>query len=79
MTFGPWSPTCDRIERGKQLRSLQAILACHHGSDHPLIARLRAAERDAMAYVDALTEFEQLPPLHRRRVLTTFSMITWPR
>lgn len=79
MSFGPWSPLCPAGERERQLRCLQAIIACHHGSAHPLIPLLRRAERDAMAYAAALDEFERLPALHRRRVLATHAAITWPR
>jgi hypothetical protein len=46
--FGPWSPTCDRIERGKQLRTLAAIAYMRLGPHHPLVAELRATEHDAM-------------------------------
>lgn len=78
MTYGPWSPLCFREERGKQLRCLQGIIACQHGSDHPLIAALRAAETDAMRFVEALDAMEKFPALYRRRALSTFARVTWP-
>jgi hypothetical protein len=77
MNYGPWSPTCDRIERGKQLRSLAALASVYLGSDHPLVAELRAAEVDAMAFVRAQDLVEALPALTRRRLLSTFTAITW--
>jgi hypothetical protein len=79
LRYGPWSPTCDRIERGKQLRCLQAIIACQLGSAHPLIGILRTGEVDPMQFVAALDAVERLPALHRRRVLTTHAAVTWPR
>lgn len=78
LAYGPWSPTCDRIERGKQLRSLAALVAAHYGSEHPLVSELRAAETDPMAFVRAQEAFERLPSLTRRKVLSTFSAITRP-
>jgi hypothetical protein len=78
MNYGPWSPTVDRIERGKQLRSMAALTAVYLGSDHPLVAELRAAETDAMAFVRAQDLVEALPAGTRRRLLGTFSRITWP-
>jgi hypothetical protein len=76
--FGPWSPTCDRIERGKQLRTLASIAYLRLGPRHPLVAELRAAEHDPMALVRAQDLVDALPPLPRRRLIATFSAITWP-
>jgi hypothetical protein len=79
MSYGPWSPTVDRIERGKQLRSLAALAAVYLGSNHPLVAELRAGEADAMAFVRAQSLIEALPSRTRRMLLGTFTAVTWPR
>jgi hypothetical protein len=78
MSYGPWSPACTTEERGKQLRSLAALAAAYLGSDHLLVAELRAAETDAMAFVRAQEMLDVLPSLTRRRLLSTFSTVTWP-
>lgn len=79
MSWGPWSPTCHREERPLQLRTLRTIAYLRLGPDHPLIAELRAAETDAMSFVKAQDLIEALPALTRRRLLATFSAITWPK
>jgi hypothetical protein len=77
--YGPFSPACDEIERGKQLRSLIALTHTLFGLRHPLIVELRAAESgDPTALERAHALIEALPPLHRRRLLVSFSAITWP-
>jgi hypothetical protein len=78
VNFGPWSPTIQREERGKQLRSLASI-AHVFGPHHPLIAELRGAETDAVAFVKAQELVEKLPALTRRRMLSAFSAVTFGR
>ena len=78
MNYGPWSPTRrGHDERKAQLRSLAALAAAYLGSDHHLVAELRAAETDAMAFVRAQELVDVLPSLTRRRLLSTFSAITF--
>ena len=79
MTYGPWSPgLCDEVERGKQLRSLQALAAVYLGSTSPLIAALREAEHDGNALVQAGALLDRVPSLTRRRMFSTFATVTWP-
>jgi hypothetical protein len=77
--YGPWSPTVNQVERGKQLRSMAALAAVYLGSDHPLVGELRAAETDAMSFARAQDMVEALPSLIRRRLLSTFTAITFGR
>ncbi len=78
--YGPWSPSVsDQTERIAQLRSLAAISAAHLGSDHAIVGILRNAESDHTRFVEAQAYFDALPSLIRRRVLATFSAITWPQ
>jgi hypothetical protein len=78
--FGPWTPNAavDDVERGKQLRCMGGIVACHCGSDHPLIATLRDAELDGDALQRAAAMLDRLPMLVQRRVISTFGAVTWP-
>lgn len=77
--WGPFSPTVrGHQERCCMLRSLAALVACHCGSAHPLVLILRRAEHDPMAFAAAQPAFEALPALTRRRVISTFSRLTWP-
>ena len=49
------------------------------GSGHPLISELREAEHDPLAADRALDLLEALPALTRRRLLSTFGAVQWPR
>ena len=75
--YGPWSQD-DEIERGKQLRSLATIAHLQLGQRHPLVAQLRAAETDSIAFIQAKETIEALPALTRRHLLAAFCGITWP-
>jgi hypothetical protein len=78
--FGPWSPGLhDPTERKAQLRALQAPALVYLGPHHPLISELRAGETDALAFARAQALVEALPSLHRRKLLGTFTRVTWPR
>jgi hypothetical protein len=80
MTYGPWSPGLhDEVERGKQLRSLQALVAVFLGSTSPLIAALRKAEDDAGALTAASDVLDKVPSVKRRHIMATFAAITWPK
>jgi hypothetical protein len=79
MSFGPFRPGLDPTERIAQWRSLGSIAAMLVGSHHPLVAQLRAAERDEAASAQALDMVDALPSLTRRRLLATFGAVTWPR
>jgi hypothetical protein len=77
--FGPWSPGVDRVERVAALRALAALVAVFCGSDHVAVDALRHAEADAGALDQALAEFDKLPSLRRRHVITTYARIMSPR
>lgn len=81
MSWGPWSPgIVDDVERGKQFRSLQALTAIFFGSGHTLVGELRDAEHgDAYASQRALNLINCLPSRSRRKMLSVFGAITWPR
>jgi hypothetical protein len=80
VTFGPWSPALiDAVERGKQLRSLQALAAVFCGSASPLVVALRQAECNASALPRAAELLDRMPSLTRRKMLATFGAVTWPR
>ncbi len=49
------------------------------GPDHRLVAELRAAEVDPTAFVRAQALVEALPALSKRKLLSTFMRVTWPR
>jgi hypothetical protein len=75
--YGPWSPTIDPLEQGKQLRSLCAIAHLQLGPNHPLTPALRAAEDSQEALDLAYGLVEALPALTRRRLLSSFAAVTW--
>jgi hypothetical protein len=79
--FGPWSPNAavDHIERGKQFRSLAMGAAVFFGANHPLVRELRCAETDNDAAARALAMLDTTPTLTRRRLLSVFGSVTWPR
>jgi hypothetical protein len=62
-----------------QLRCLAGLAAFLVGSAHPLVAALRAAERETDAAWRALAMLDGLPSLTRRRLFATFGAVTWPR
>jgi hypothetical protein len=78
LSYGPWSPTVSREERGKQLRSMAALALVFLGPDNPLWRTLRSAEVDPTAYVEAQSMVERLPSLTRRRLISTFAAIMRP-
>lgn len=69
-------------ERGRQLRAFAALVAAFTpptpGRDR-LVGELRAAEEDAAAVPAAMTGFEALPSLTRRRILSTFARLHRPQ
>jgi hypothetical protein len=79
--FGPWSPSAavDPVERGKQFRSLGTSAAAFLGSGHELVAALRRAENDEAAAAEALALIDTVPSLIRRKLLSLFGSVTWPR
>jgi hypothetical protein len=78
-TFGPWCPVADPGERMARFRMLASLVAVYTGSEHPLVAELRAAEADQAAGDRALEIFNGLPALTRRKVLCTWGAVQWPR
>jgi hypothetical protein len=79
MTYGPWSDDLAASERAAQLRSLAMLVAAALGSDHALVAVLRGAEHDGAALEQAHAAFERLPALIKRKLLSTFSAVTYWR
>jgi hypothetical protein len=81
VSWGPWSPGIfDDVERRCQLRSLAALTAIFFGSGHMLVAELRDAERGYVyASQRALDLINCLPTRSRRKMLSVFGAITWPR
>jgi hypothetical protein len=79
--FGPWTPNAavDDVERGKQFRSLGTSAAAFLGSGHELVAILRRAENDEAAAVEALALIDKVPSLTKRKLLSLFCSVTWPR
>lgn len=77
--FGPWSPAVEPVERIAQLRSLASLCALMCGAHHPLVGALRRAEIDGEEAARALTLLDGLPALTKRRLLSTFGAVTWPR
>jgi hypothetical protein len=75
--FGPWAPHVDGVERGKQFRSLAALAATFFGTSHPIVGELRCAETDSDAAARALALLDTTPTLQRRKLLSTFSRVTW--
>ena len=91
--WGPWSPDlADPAERKAQLRCLAAIVYMMRiagGPDPiPLVRALRAAEEfedttkhsaaATIAFVHSRHLFDQLPILHQRKIIATFSAVTGP-
>lgn len=78
LAYGPWSPACDRVERGRQLRGMSALALVYFGPGD-LFRALRAAENDPMAFVRAQELVEALPSLRQRHLLAMHARVTWPR
>ena len=77
--FGPWVAGIDPAERRAQLRSLAALAAAFTGSSSELVAALRDAEHGEAAATHAFEVLNRLPALTKRRLLSTFGAVTWPR
>jgi hypothetical protein len=78
LAYGPWSPTCDRVERGRQLRGMSALVLVYFGPSD-LFRALRAAEGEPIAFIRAQELVEALPSLRRRHLLAAHARVTWPR
>lgn len=77
-SWGPWSPGCKGgDQRALMLRCLGTIAFMLRQQE--LSALLRKAETDAMSFVEAEQAIEKMPALTRRKLIATFSAITWPR
>ena len=76
--FGPWA-ALDPAERRAQFRSLAALCAIYVGSSAQVVEALRRAETDAAAGDLALQQFEQLPSLTKRKILSTFGVVNYSR
>jgi len=77
--FGPFLPHLERVEKVAQFRSLATSAAAFLGSGHPLVAALRQAETDDAAADKALALLDATPTLTRRKMLSVFGAVTWPR
>jgi hypothetical protein len=77
--YGPWSRNIMPEERVAQLRSIAALTAAAFGSDHPVVSQLRRAEAGGAALQEALTAFETLPALSKRRILSVFNSVNYWR
>jgi hypothetical protein len=71
------APNVDNIEKIAQLRSLAAIAHLQLGPDHALVAQLRAAETDPVAFTLAKETIEALPALTRRQLLSSFGAVNF--
>lgn len=61
------------------LRSMATAAFMLLGKDDPLWRTLRAGETDVQAYLAAYDMVEALPALTRRKLLSTFAAVTWPK
>jgi hypothetical protein len=77
LPYGPWSPDCDPVECRLQLRGMATAAFMLVGPHDALWRTLRAGEDDAQAFVRAYDLIEALPSLTRRKLLATFSRVTW--
>jgi hypothetical protein len=80
LPYGPFFVEgIDPIERARKLMCFAGITACHLGSGHPLVSELRLAETDVAALEDAFAMFERLPALPRRRIISVYAAVMYPR
>lgn len=79
LPYGPFVRDLDPQERARQLRCLQGLAAVYLGSTSPLIAALRRAETDSAALPQAAELLDYAPSLTRRKMLSVFGAVTWPR
>jgi hypothetical protein len=77
--WGPWSPAIDAGERRCQLRCLSGLIAAYRGTRDPLIDILRDAELDRDVLQHAAVQFDQLPSLVARRIVSTFGAVNYRR
>jgi hypothetical protein len=78
MSFGPWRPGLDDVERRARLREWRAIACLIVGPRHALTIALGDALDDPTAAERARQQLEALPPLPRRRVLATYAALAMP-
>jgi hypothetical protein len=78
--WGPWSPDLlDLVELRCQLRSVSSFIAAYRGAADPLINVLRDAELDRDVLQHAAVQFDQLPTLVARRIVSTFCAVNYRR
>jgi hypothetical protein len=77
LPFGPFMIGVDPTERTAQLRALRALTRVFAG-EVPAVELLRRAERDESLSSCALEEFDRIPALARRRILSSFSALHRP-
>jgi hypothetical protein len=80
--FGPWVRGLDPRERAIELRTLAGLVYAYAGmicDPRPCMEALRLAENGQSADLAvALVEFDRLPALVRRKIISTFGRVTWP-
>jgi hypothetical protein len=79
VAFGPFLAHVDRVEKIAQLRSLATSAAAFLGPGHELVSTLRRAENDEAAAAEALALIDKVPSLTKRKLLSLFGSVTWPR
>ena len=79
LLFGPFRSGVDHVEKVAEFRALAMGAAVFLGSSHPLVAALRRAENDDAAAAEALELLDRTPTLARRKMLSVFSAVCWPR
>jgi hypothetical protein len=67
----------DPIDRAGRVGRVCGIATLLLGSNHPLIAVLRAAERDDQALARALDLIDALPTLTRRKLIASYGATQW--
>jgi hypothetical protein len=72
VTFGPWTTDIDPTERTARLRSLRAMALLMYRKHGDLITALKKAEREEDWLPRALDELNQIPTLHKRRLLCSY-------
>ena len=78
--WGPWSPDLlDLVELRCQLHSVSSFIAAYRGVGDPLIDVLRDAELDRDVLQHAAVQFDQLPSLVARRIVSTFGAVNYRR
>jgi hypothetical protein len=71
--WGPFTPDLHPNEREARRRELRAVALAFCGPLHPLTQALRARTPEALAA--ALAAIDRMPPLPRRKLLSTYAVL----